>query len=78
MNVRPMSTEEVIELVMSEVNRHFPIVHVLRAGYPLCGFRLDRPEAWPEGHKWVSCLDVEVSQKVTCEDCREVMKAEQS
>jgi hypothetical protein len=69
---------EAVDFIMEEINKRFPIVHVLRAGYPLCGFRLDRPEGWPTEHRWVSCLDVEVSQKATCDDCREVMKAEQS
>ena len=63
---------------MSEVNRHFPVVHVLRAGYPLCGFSLARPSEWAAGQKWVSCLDPEVHTKATCDDCREVLKAEQS
>jgi len=63
---------------MSEVDRHFPVIHVLRAGYPLCGFNLALPERWPSGHKWISCLDENAMQKTTCDDCRETLKAEQS
>lgn len=73
-----MYPHEVLPFIMSEIDRHFPVTHVLRGGYPLCGFRLDRPGSWPEGHRWVSSLDVEVSKKATCDDCREVLKAEQS
>lgn len=69
---------EAVDLIMSEINRHFPIFHVLRSGYPLCGFNLALPESWPPGHRWVSHLDARVHHVTTCEDCKEILKCEQS
>lgn len=73
-----MTGEQILEAVMSSLNEHFPIVHVLRGGYPVCGFCLALPENWPAGHTWISFLTPEANHKTTCDDCRESLKAEQS
>ncbi len=44
------------------------IVHILDAGYPLCGFAYPKlPGEWPEPHRWVGLDDKEES---TCSRCR--------
>jgi hypothetical protein len=43
------------------------MIHVLRAGLPLCGFSNDIPANWPEGHLFVS---VEEIANATCHRCR--------
>ena len=73
-----MTGQEALDLVMGAVNEHFPIVHVLRGGYPSCGFNLQRPEKWPAGHKWVSWSDPDKGSKVTCPECTEALKADAS
>ena len=64
--------QEVEEFVMSEVNRIFgaPCVHILKGGYPMCGFSLALPEKWPPGHTWVSFLDPSLQSDATCADCK--------
>jgi hypothetical protein len=47
-----------------------PIVHILRRGFPLCGFNLKIPKLWPDGHEWISYLDKDVCTLATCEDCK--------
>lgn len=45
------------------------IVHILRAGRPLCGFLPGvLPGQWPAGHKWVRLG----SMGATCARCLEV------
>ena len=73
-----MTQKQILETVMSAVNEHFPVVHVLRGGYPVCGFCLALPERWPQGNTWISFLEPQATQKTTCDDCREALKAEQS
>jgi len=46
-----------------------PAVHILRAGWPLCGFSKELPENWPKGHKWVR--ETEASGKGSCRGCVE-------
>lgn len=29
------------------------VVHILRHGFPLCGFTSHVPKDWPKGHAWV-------------------------
>jgi hypothetical protein len=65
------SIEQIEEWVMGEVKKHFPTVHILKSGYPMCGFSLALATHWPEGNSWVSFLDPEVSTKVTCEFCKQ-------
>lgn len=55
------------------VDEAFPVVHVLRSGYPLCGFSLALPERWPPGHRFTSSLEPE---KANCPDCKEVLEAQ--
>ncbi len=43
-----------------------PVVHGLRAGYPLCDFTRDTPRDWPQGHVWVRYDDPE---KMNCQLC---------
>ncbi|MEK7175493.1 MAG: hypothetical protein AAB693_01670 [Patescibacteria group bacterium] len=33
------------------------VIHVLHAGYAICGFSEKLPVDWPEGHKWVGFND---------------------
>ncbi len=33
------------------------IVHILDAGYPLCGFDRGVPRDWPANHRWVTMDD---------------------
>lgn len=33
--------------------------HVLRHGFPLCGFSKEVPREWPEGHRWCRPEEVE-------------------
>jgi hypothetical protein len=42
------------------------VVHVLREGYPLCGFSSKAPVDWPAGHKWIGPPDVKFA---TCGGC---------
>jgi hypothetical protein len=73
-----MSAERFTEVLMNALNDTFPIVHVLRGSFPLCGFTLAHPESWPPGHKWVSFRDLEVHTKTTCEDCKDLLREERS
>jgi hypothetical protein len=58
-------------IVRQLIDEAFPVVHILRGGYPLCGFNLARPEYWPPGQTWISCFDPEVRVRCNCEDCKE-------
>lgn len=42
------------------------VVHIMRKGYPLCGFSQSLPKFWPTGHSWVG---LENKQQATCENC---------
>ena len=55
---------------MSVLDKTFPVIHVLRGGFPLCGFSLALPEKWPPGHKWVPFQDPEARRKTSCPDCK--------
>ncbi len=46
-------------------------VHGLFADQPLRGFRGGPPNAWPEGHRWVSLL--EDHRYITCRICRDML-----
>jgi hypothetical protein len=68
--------QEVEEFVMTEVKRLFPsVVHVLKGGYPMCGFSLALPEQWAPGNTWVSFLDKDLSTHANCPDCLEAHSA---
>ena len=41
------------------------VVHMLRAGAPLCWFSQEPPVECPEGHYWSSCRE-----EVTCPQCQ--------
>lgn len=41
-------------------------VHVLKGGFPLCGFSDEQPGRWPYGHTWVSIVD---PREATCPGC---------
>jgi hypothetical protein len=64
--------KEVEAWVMAEVDRIFgaPCVHVLKGGYPMCGFNLKLTE-WPAGHTWASFLAANIREIATCTDCLE-------
>jgi hypothetical protein len=49
------------------------VVHIMRHGFPLCGFSTEAPEHWPEGHRWLR--DDQARHKITCEDCLKMAKA---
>jgi len=66
-----------VQTFMAELNQRFPIVHILKGGFPLCGFSLKLPEHWPDEHKWISYLDKEV-HKATCEDCKKEYERDRS
>jgi hypothetical protein len=34
-----------------------PVVHILRHGFPFCGFSDEVPKDWPPGHTWISFDD---------------------
>lgn len=48
-----------------------PFVHILIAGFPICGFSDKVPAEWPAGHKWVG---VEDRDQATCPSCRVMRK----
>jgi hypothetical protein len=43
-------------------------IHILRHGFPLCGFSDDVPVNWPEGHLWLG-LDDDHAGRPMCVDC---------
>lgn len=43
-------------------------VHVLRSGFALCGFSLELPHAWPDGHFWCDLEDW--AEQASCQECR--------
>ena len=42
------------------------VVHILLAGWPLCGFSRELPSGWPKGHLWVP---VSESAEANCPGC---------
>lgn len=44
------------------------VVHVLVAGFPLCGFSMQPPTKWPQEHSWVHEAE---AVEATCERCCE-------
>jgi hypothetical protein len=66
-----------VKLIMQEIGIHFPIIHILKGGFPLCGFSLHLPEKWPPDHKWISYLDPQV-HKATCDDCKTEFEKDRS
>ena len=67
-----ISAQEVEEWVMGEVSRLFPpVIHILKSGYPMCGFCLAAPGDWPKGNTFVSFLDPNAATQTTCEYCKE-------
>jgi hypothetical protein len=64
------SFEELEGWVMAEVKKAFPTVHILKSGYPMCEFSLALATQWPAGNSWVSFLDPNVKERVTCEFCK--------
>lgn len=69
-----MTEEEVRDFIVGLLDQSFPVVHVLRGGFPLCGFSLHLPENWPVGNTWVSFRDPEVRMRVTCTDCKDELE----
>jgi len=56
--------------------------HVLRAGFPLCGFTRELPKDWPAGHVWLSephfaeaLSTKEIPKGLACSTCIERMGA---
>lgn len=50
------------------------VVHVLRAGLPLCGFSTRPPREWPPGHKWTTAPAGAI--RPTCETCSNMLDVE--
>jgi hypothetical protein len=71
-----LSATEIKEWIMGEVERLFPpVIHILKSGYPMCGFSLALPGDWPPGNTWVSFLDPDAAQESTCNDCKHELAA---
>lgn len=43
-------------------------VHILKHGFPICGFSRDLPVKWPLGHLWVAFNSPEAAE-ATCGVC---------
>jgi len=48
------------------------VVHILRAGLPLCHFSDEVPIKWPPGHKWTWEWD---AANATCRECLAALRA---
>ena len=57
-----------VEAWLMKRGQWIDVVHVLLAGYPLCGFSRGVPSTWPRGHKWAR-LDTEL-EHANCEACK--------
>ena len=68
-------THELKKFILDEIDRLFPVVHIMRGGYPLCGFNLNYPCFWPQGHTWIAYTEKVAKEKVTCEQCKEELCA---
>lgn len=50
------------------------VVHVLREGFPVCGFSREVPAKWPEEHSFIGINDVNKLSDITCPHCREAAR----
>lgn len=61
---------EVMQRAADDYLERPKVVHILSAGFALCGFDGERyhvPADWPNNHKWVGLAEIDA---VTCEQCR--------
>jgi hypothetical protein len=70
--VASTSGEVLCNWILGEFN---PVrVHILRRGFPVCGFTDKPPAEWPGGDRWVGDDD---QAAVTCTGCRSAVLQEQ-
>ena len=69
------SVEQAEAWIMGAIEHFFPTVHILKSGFPMCGFNLQVPGDWPHGNTWVSFLDPDVRTEATCKECLEAHSA---
>jgi hypothetical protein len=68
-----MTQGQIKKIIMAEVDKYFPIVHILKNGFAVCSFSLLQPNLWPPGNMWVS---VSEKDKATCDECKEELEDE--
>lgn len=78
---KPFTMSQLEAAVLEHVEKHGSpspgiVVHVLRAGLPLCGFSTRPPREWPENHKWTTAPIGAIA--VTCETCCNMLDVEET
>lgn len=51
-----------------------PTIHALLSGLAICGFSKKVPRDWPKHNYWVSAVAKEMHHRVTCGECKKVLK----